>query len=118
MARATNKEMNARVDTLAKMLLTGAGNSGCIVFAQETWGLSRCQGYRVLKRAWAQIEQDAVESGCERRALLAWCIDRLQAAVGNALEKNNHGAAVSGIRELNLLVGLGSQNHSGVTHRR
>ena len=108
--------MNERVETLARMLLSGAGNSRCLDFAQETWGLSRSASYRVLKRSWALIRQDTEESGCDRRALLAWCIDRLQVAVGNALEKNNHGAAVSGIRELNLLVGLGM--HNGSVHRR
>ena len=116
MARATNKQMNERVETLARMLLSGAGNTACVAFAQETWGLSRVQSYRVLKRSWALIRQDTEESGCDRRALLAWCIDRLQVAVGNALEKNNHGAAVSGIRELNLLTGLGV--HNGSVHRR
>lgn len=116
MARATNKQMNERVETLARMLLSGAGNTACVAFAQETWGLSRVQSYRVLKRSWALIRQDTEESGCDRRALLAWCIDRLQVAVGNALEKNNHGAAVSGIRELNLLTGLGPNN--GTVHRR
>ena len=108
--------MNERVETLARMLLSGAGNSRCLDFAQETWGLSRSASYRVLKRSWALIRQDTEESGCDRRALLAWCIDRLQVAVGNALEKNNHGAAVSGIRELNLLTGLGA--HNGTVHRR
>jgi len=108
--------MNERVETLARLLLSGAGNSRCLDFAQETWGLSRSASYRVLKRSWALIRQDTEESGCDRRALLAWCIDRLQVAVGNALEKNNHGAAVSGIRELNLLTGLGQ--HAGTVHRR
>ena len=56
---------------------------------------------------YALIRHDTEESGCVRRALLAWCIDRLQVAVGNALEMNNHGAAISGIRELILLIALG-----------
>tara|TARA_E500000178_G_scaffold310511_1_gene325661 strand:+ start:306 stop:656 length:351 start_codon:yes stop_codon:yes gene_type:complete len=116
MARSTNKEINARVNTLAKKLLQGHGNTACVEHAAEQWGLSRRQSYRLLERAWAQIEQDAIGSGCERRAMLAWCIDRLQVAVGNALERNNHGAAISGIRELNLLVGLGEHNRS--VHRR
>ena len=108
--------MNERVETLARMLLSGAGNSRCLDFAQDTWGLSRSASYRVLKRSWELIRQDTEESGCDRRALLAWCIDRLQVAVGNALARNNHGAAVSGIRELNLLTGLGQ--HTGTVHRR
>ena len=116
MARATNKQMNERVETLSRLLLQGAGNSRCLDFAQETWGLSRSASYRVLKRSWALIRQDTEESGCDRRALLAWCIDRLQVAVGNALERNNAGAAVSGVRELNLLTGLGA--HNGTVHRR
>jgi hypothetical protein len=99
--------MSERGETLARMLLSGAGNSRCLDFAQETWGLSRSASYRVLKRSWALIRQDTEESGCDRRALLAWCIDRLQVAVGNALARNNAGAAVSGIRELNHLVGFG-----------
>jgi hypothetical protein len=116
MARATNKQMNERVETLARMLLSGAGNSRCLDFAQETWGLSRSASYRVLKRSWALIRQDTEQSGCDRRALLAWCIDRLQVAVGNALARNNHGAAIGGVRELSSLVGLGM--HNGSVHRR
>ena len=116
MARATNKQMNERVETLAQLLLSGAGNTACVAFAQEKWGLSRSASYRVLKRSWALIRQDTEESGCDRRALLAWCIDRLQVAVGNALARNNHGAAISGIKELSWLTGL--SQHNGSVHRR
>ena len=116
MAKATRLEMEQRVEELAQMLLQGHGNTACVQHAAQQWGLKRRQAYRVLERSWALIRSDTEKSGCDRRALLAWCIDRLQVAVGNAIERNNHGAAISGLRELNLLTGLGAHNSS--VHRR
>ena len=115
MARATNEQMSERVETLAQMLLQGHGNTACLAYARHTWGVSRAQGYKLVKRAWALIRRDTEESGCERRALLAWCVDRLQVAVGDAIARNNHGAAISGIRQLNTITGL---SQHGTVHRR
>ena len=37
-------------------------------------GVSRAQGYRLLKRAWTQIKADVDETGIDRQELLAWSI--------------------------------------------
>jgi len=40
--------------------LLGEPNAECLTFARQQWGVSRAQGYRLLKRAWAQIEGDLI----------------------------------------------------------
>ena len=43
-------------------------------------GVSRAQGYRLLKKAWAKIKDDVDESGIDRKELLSWSIQTLMAA--------------------------------------
>ena len=45
-------------------------------------GVSRSQGYRLLKKAWAQIKDDIDETGIDRQELLSWSIQTLMAAPG------------------------------------
>ena len=60
--------------------LGGAANTACLTFARQAWGVSRAQGYRLLKKAWAQIKDDIDESGIDRQELLSWSIKTLMAA--------------------------------------
>ena len=48
-------------------------------------GVSRSQGYRLLKKAWAQIKDDIDGSGIDRQELLSWSIQTLMAAAGQAM---------------------------------
>ena len=47
-------------------------------------GISRARGYELLKRAWTQIKADVDETGIDRQELLAWSIQTLMAAAGQA----------------------------------
>ena len=58
------------------MILAGQSNTACLTFMRQTWGISRAQGYRLLKKAWAQIKDDIDESGIDRQELLSWSIQR------------------------------------------
>ena len=116
MAKATRLEMEQRVEELAQMLLQGHGNTACVQHAAQQWGVKRRQAYRLIERSWALIRSDTEKSGCDRRALLAWTIDRLMRAAAQGLELKNPSASVGALKELNLLVGLGA--HSGTVHRR
>ena len=49
-------------------------------------GGSRPQGYRLLKKAWAQIKDDIDGSGIDRQELLSWSIQTLMAAAGQAMQ--------------------------------
>ena len=40
------------------MILAGEPNTACLTYARQTWGVSRSQGCRLLKRAWRQIHDD------------------------------------------------------------
>ena len=87
MARATATETADRVELLAGMILAGSTNTECLVFARHTWGVSRAQGYKLVKRAWAQIKDDIDESGIDRQELLSWSIQTLMAAAGQAMQQ-------------------------------
>ena len=70
MARATSAESAERVDQLQGMILAGSNNTECLVYARQTWGGSRAQGYKLVKRAWAQIKDDIDATGIDRQEVL------------------------------------------------
>ena len=53
--------------------------------------MSRAQGYKLVKRAWAQIKDDIDESGIDRQELLSCSIQTLMAAAGQAMQQKNPG---------------------------
>ena len=100
MPRATATDIADRIDQLQGMILAGSNNTECLAFARQTWGVSRSQGYKLLKRAWQQIKNDIDESGIDRQELLSWSIQTLMAAAGQAMQQKNPGAVVACIRQL------------------
>ena len=111
MAKATSAESADRIDQLQGMILAGSNNTECLAFARQTWGVSRSQSYKLLKRAWQQIKDDIDESGIDRQELLSWSIQTLMAAAGQAMQQNNPGAVVSAIRQLDHMTGTGYNSH-------
>ena len=82
-------------------------------------GVSRAQGYKLVKRAWAQIKDDIDETDIDRQELLSWAIQTLITASGQALKQKNPGAVVSCIRQLDWMCGLGINSQRGYSvHRR
>ena len=118
MTRATSAESAERVDRLQGMILTGEPNTACLAYARQMWGVSRAQGYRLLKKAWAQIKDDIEESGIDRQELLSWSIQMLMAAAGQAMKQNNPGAVVGAIRQLDHMTGTGYNSHRPRAVRR
>ena len=113
MAKATAAETAERIERLQEMILSGEPNTACLAYARQTWGVSRAQGYRLLKKAWAQIKDDVDESGIDRKELLSWSIQTLMTAAGQAMKQNNPGAVVSAIRQLDHMTGVGYNSHRG-----
>ena len=118
MARATALETAERVDELQVMILEGEPNTACLTFARQEWGVSRAQGYRLLKRAWTQIKADVDETGIDRQELLAWSIQTLMAAAGQAKQQKNPGAVVACIKQLDWMTGLGINSTAGQRSHR
>ena len=112
MPRATAIDIADRIDQLQRMILAGEPNTACLTFARQTWGVSRAQGYKLLKRAWAQIKDDINETGIDRQELLSWSIQTLIAAAGQAMQKNL-GTLVACIRQLDHMTGTGYNSHRG-----
>ena len=115
---ATAAETAKRIEQFQGMILAGQLNTVCLTFARQTWGVSRAQGYRLLKKAWAQIKDDIDESGMNRQELLSWSIQTLMAAAGQAMQQKNPGAVVSAIRQLDHMTGTGYNSHRGHGVRR
>ena len=113
MPRATATETLERVEHLQGMMLEGQPKTACLSFAKQAWGVSRAQGYRLLKKAWTQIKDDIDESGIDRQELLSWSIQTLMAAAGQAMQQKNPGAVVSAIRQLDHMTGTGYNSHRG-----
>nr|WP_115160785.1 hypothetical protein [Synechococcus sp. UW86] len=113
MARATAADIVDRVDRLQEMLLEGTSNTECLGYARQTWGVSRAQGYRLLKKAWQQIKLDIDKTGIDRQELLSWSIQTLMAAAGQAMRQSNPGAVVACIRQLDHMTGTGYNSHRG-----
>ena len=119
MAKANAEATTERVDYLQGMILAGKPNTACLTYARQTWGVSRSQGYRLLKKAWQQIKNDIDESGIDRQELLSWSIQTLMAAAGQAMQRKNPGAVVACIRQLDHMTGTGYNSHRGYgIHRR
>ena len=118
MARATATETAERVEHLSVMILAGANNTECLVYARQTWGVSRAQGYKLVKQAWAQIKDDIDETGIDRQELLSWAIQTLMTAAGQAMQQKNPGAVVACIRQLDHMTGTGYNSHRGHGMRR
>ena len=118
MARATAAETSDRIDALQGMILEGAPNTECLAFARKEWGISRARGYELMKRAWTQIKDDDEETGIDRLELLAWSIQTLMAAAGQAKQQKNPGAVVACIRQLDWMAGLGINSTSESSSQR
>jgi len=118
MARATAQETAERIDLLQVMILEGEPNASCLAFARKEWGISRARGYELLKRAWTQIKADVDETGIDRQELLAWSIQTLMAAAGQAKQQKNPGAVVACIKQLDWMTGLGINSISGSNAQR
>ena len=118
MARATATETAVRVELLAGMILAGSNNTECLSHARHSWGVSRAQGYKLVKRAWQQIKLNIDETGIDRQELLSWSIQTLMAAAGQAMQQGNPGAVVACIRPLDHMTGTGYNSHRGHGMRR
>ena len=86
------------------MILSGSSNSTAVRFASDEWGLSHRQCHRLIARAWQEIRGD-VET-LDRKDLIAWAIQTLQEAAGDAAKHGQPAAVVGAVRELSILCGL------------
>ena len=118
MAKANSEATAERVDHLQGMILAGEPNTACLTYARQTWGVSRSQGYRLLKWARAQIKDDIHETGIDLQELLSWAIQTLITASGQAMKQKNPGAVVACIRQLDHMTGTGYNSHRGHGVRR
>ena len=66
-----------------------------------------------MKRAWTQIKDDVDKTGIDRLELLAWSIQTLMSAAGQAKQQKNPGAVVACIKQLDWMTGLGINSTSG-----
>ena len=116
---ATAAETAERIEWLQRMILSGQPNTACLTFARQKWGVSRFQGYRLLKKAWQQIHEDIEGPDLDRQEILAWCVQTLLETAGQAKAQRNPGAVVAAIRQLDWMCGLGINSQRGYSvHRR
>ena len=118
MAKANAEATAERVDHLRGMILAGEPNTA-FSRMHDKHGVSRSQGYRLLKRAWRQIHDDIEGPDLDRQEMLAWCVQTLLETAGQAKVQWNPGAVVAAIRQLDWMCGLGINSQRGYSvHRR
>ena len=116
---ATAVETAERIERLQGMILVGQLNTACPTYSRQKWGVSRFQGYRLLKKAWQQIHEDIEGPDLDRQEMLAWCVQTLLETAGQAKAQRNPGAVVAAIRQLDWMCGLGINSQRGYSvHRR
>ena len=118
MPKTTAAETADRIGQLQRMILAGSNNTEYLSHARHEWGVSRSQGYKLVKRAWQQIKLDIDETGIDRHELLSWSIQTLMAAAGQAMQQKSTGAVVACIRQLDHITDTGYNSHRGHGVRR
>ena len=113
MAKANVEATFKRIEHLPGMILAGQPNTACLAYARHTWGVSRSQGYKLIKRAWRQIHDDIEGPDLDRQEMLAWCVQTLLETAGQAKAQRNPGAVVAAIRQLDWMCGLGINSQRG-----
>ena len=63
-------------------------------------------------------KDDVDETGIDRLELLAWSIQTLMSAAGQAKQQKNPGAVVACIKQLDWMTGLGINSTSGSSSQR
>ena len=106
MKKSTRSELARRVEVLRQMLVSGKSNTSCCDYAQEQWGISRSQAYRLLRKSWAIIRADIGDVGVDRKDLISWSIHHLMEVVARSSKSGNDAVVVGALRELSLLTGL------------
>ena len=112
MPKANAEATFKRVEHHQGMILAGQPNTACLAYARHTWGVSRAQGYKLIKRAWRQVHDDIEGPDLDRQEMLAWCVQTLLETAGQAKAQRNPGAVVAAIRQLDWMCGLGINSHA------
>ena len=89
MAKGNAKATAERVDYLQGMILAGETPHACVAYARQAWGVSRSQGYRLIKRAWRQIYDDIEGPDLDQQEMLAWFVQTLLETAGQAKAQRN-----------------------------
>jgi hypothetical protein len=96
-----------RLDAAVKLLLEGNSPHTVVADIAARYGCGKRQGRNVVAKAYQQIQQDVVEVGLDRKALVAQTVHCLQAGMAQALASNQIGSVIGTARELRELLGLG-----------
>ena len=97
-----------RLDAAVKLLLEGNSPHTVVADIAARYGCGKRQGRNVVAKAYQQIQQDVVDVGLDRKALVAQTVHCLQAGMAQALASNQIGSVIGTARELRELLGLGA----------
>ena len=88
--------------TVTSLLASGVGGGPC----------SRRTAQRAVATAFEMLKADYEESGCDRQAMAAQCINLLLEGAQQSLKTNQPGSLAACIAQLDKLVGLSAQSKS------
>lgn len=102
-AKATNAEMQRRVNEVAKMLADGATRPEILEFASKKWNIGRASIDNLIKRANEAFEE---ESTFVREAEFGKALRRLNTLYAKAMKVQDYRVALSVQREIHALLAL------------
>lgn len=95
MSRCSAAEADARVDTLARLLVEAKSTSWLLRFASDEWGITKRQAETYLARARQQVRDDY---SVERAEFLASRLGVLESIAAKALASGQLSAACGAVR--------------------
>lgn len=93
--KSSKAEVDRRVDTMARMLISAGTTSQILQFASDEWGITRRQAETYLARARKQVRDDYSQ---DRAEFLATRLGLLDAISQKALQSGQLSAAVGSVR--------------------
>ena len=117
MARATATETADRVELLAGMILAGSNNTECLVYARQTWGVTRRQARTVVKEAHKEWLDAFNDEDINQRDLLFQCLGRLERTARKAEESGNFACVIGAVQLMNRMMALGADQAGFRGHR-
>ncbi len=112
MSRASQPELERRIQIAATMLAEGHSGTSIVSFMSEKEGLSRRQCQRIVGKAYKVLVADLEEIDIDRKEMVSQLIVNLQSGIQKALELGHVSAMVACVRTLNDLCALGANKVS------
>jgi hypothetical protein len=100
-SKASQAEITDRIRTLVHLMATGWSSAMIVHFCASEWGVRKRQSQVYIQRANRQIQETWA---CDRQEFLATLMTRYETVYRNALEAQQHAAAIGALNAMAKLA--------------